>query len=130
MRFVKLALFAIILSIVTAQTSAFAWVRSDGEVAFTVSMTEEYEQSSWTSEIDYPAQVMMKLIFGAKNLLLGWTDLFTEPNHSSEIGEAGTIGMMRGLKDTFLNTIGGALHLATFPITSFDPTLPQGGVKF
>ena len=111
----------------TAQAGLF---RSDGEVAFTLSFTQEYEQSSWTSEIDYPSQAVFKLIFGLKNTLLGWTDLFTEPNRSSDTGENVAIGVIRGLKDTLLNTVFGALHVITFPITSFDPTLPQGGVPF
>jgi hypothetical protein len=72
---------------------------------------------------------MSKLGFGVKNLFLGWTDLFTEPKEASQNGEGVLKGIGYGLKDGVENTLGGAVHIVTFPITELDWPLPEGGTQ-
>ena len=85
--------------------------------------------SSWTSEDGYTNRAIGKLGFGAKNLLLGWTDLFIEPKEAMDEGGNFFVGLGAGLKDALFNELGGAVHLVTFPITSLDAPLPEGGVQ-
>ena len=104
---------------------------SVGEAAegakWTLSLTKDYTASPWTSEAGYANRATGKLGFGVKTLLLGWTDLFVEPKETMDAGGNILTGIGIGLKDTIENEVGGALHLVTFPITSIDVPLPEGG---
>ena len=96
---------------------------------WTLSLTSDYTASPWTSEVGYTTRAVGKLGFGVKNLLLGWVDLFTEPKEAMDSGEGFLKGLGAGLKDAVENTLGGAVHLVTFPITAIDAPLPEGGTQ-
>jgi len=100
-----------------------------GATKFTLSLTKDYTPSPWTSEVGYSSRAIGKLGFGIKNLLLGWTDLFIEPKEASDAGENLLKGIGIGLKDGVENTLGGAVHLVTFPATCIDAPLPEGGTQ-
>ena len=88
--------------------------------------------SPWTTETSNSDKMMDKLGFGLKNLLLGWTEIIRQPvngakeEHIIGFGK----GLATGLYDGVLYTVGGALHVVTFPITRIDVPLPNDGVKF
>lgn len=85
--------------------------------------------SSWASEMGWGAQAKGKLVYGLKNVLLGWTELFTEPKDSLSEGTNFFAGIGRGIWNGVGQTVGGALHLVTFPITAIDVPLPEGGTQ-
>ena len=97
--------------------------------AWTLSLTKDYTASPWTSEVGWTNRAIGKLGFGLKNVLLGWTDLFVEPKETMDGGGNILAGLGIGLKDALENTIGGALHVVTFPITGLDVPLPEGGTQ-
>lgn len=96
---------------------------------YTLSLTKDYTASPWTSEMGYANRAKGKLVFGLKNLLLGWTDLFVEPKEAVDGGGNVLRGIGIGLKDAVENTLGGAMQLVTFPITGVDVPLPEGGTQ-
>ena len=108
---------------------AQAMVYTDGGAKYTLSCSEQYTPSAWTSEMGYGTRAAQKLIFGVKNLLVGWVDLFTEPNEARQAGTSLLTGIGAGVKDAILNELGGAIHLVTFPITGLDVALPEGGTE-
>ena len=85
--------------------------------------------SPWTQEAGYSNQAMAKLGFGLKNLLLGWTDLFTEPRDAMQSGEGFLRGLGYGIKDGLLNEVGGVVHTVTFFLPQVDAPLPEGGTQ-
>ena len=100
-----------------------------GGAKHTLSLTKDYTPSPWTSEVGYSNRAIGKLGFGIKNLLLGWTDLFTETKEATDAGGNFFKGLGVGLKDAVENELGGAVHLVTFPITCLDAPLPEGGTQ-
>lgn len=84
--------------------------------------------SPWTERTSYTERLSGKLEFGLTNTLLGWVDLFAEPNKAAGEGKNvwGAVG--KGLVDTVTNTVGGAFQLITFPIP-VDIPLTDGGVQ-
>lgn len=103
---------------------------SEAGAKWTLSLTPGKDTPSpWTSEVGYANRAKAKLVFGVKNLLLGWADLFTEPKEAVDAGENFLIGLGVGLKDAVENTLGGVVHVATFPITAVDAPLPEGGTQ-
>ncbi len=113
--------------LVAAPTTGYA-ASMGGNAKYTLSLTKDYTASPWTSEVGYADRVKGKFIFGAKNLLLGWTELFTEPREASQEGGNVLAGIGVGVKNAVEDTLGGAVHLVTFPIPAIDAPLPQGGV--
>lgn len=85
--------------------------------------------SSWAQEVGYGNQAKAKFVYGAKNVLFGWTELFTQPYEDAQNGENVFIGIGKGLWNGVGQTIGGALHLVTFPIPAIDVPLPEGGTQ-
>jgi len=74
------------------------------------------------------------LFFGLKNVLLGWTEPFTEAYKAagqSKRGRVvqGAIGFCEGIGNGVIDTIGGAQHVLTFPLTRVDIPLPENGVQ-
>ncbi len=116
-------------ALLIAPPSAQAIIHTDGDAAITLSVTEVYTSSSWTHETTYAQRAFHKLGFGLKNLFLGWTDLFTEPFAASKADENVIAATFVGIKDALENTLGGAVHLVTFPITGLDAPLPEGGTE-
>lgn len=82
--------------------------------------------SPWRNNGTYGDQAVGKLGYGAKNLFLGWTELFTEPIGS----ETPFVSIGQGLGNTVMDTVGGFLHVLTFPVTGIDVPLPENGVNF
>ena len=82
----------------------------------------------WNSE-DYGNRVANKLGVGASNLLLGWTELVTQPvtHHASGQELAQSLG--RGLVNALGDTGGGALQVITFAFPDINVPLPEGGIK-
>lgn len=84
--------------------------------------------SPWTQQNGWTARAGGKLSHGLTNLLLGWTELITEPDEALWNGESLTGGVTRGLWHAVGQTLGGAVQVLTFPYTAFDVPLPEGGV--
>lgn len=86
-----------------------------------------YEASHWTERETRAERIIGKLGFGAKNALLGWSELIYHPYtagmNGKNIIEGAAVGLWYGLADT----AGGLIHLVTFPFSSFDVKLPEGG---
>jgi hypothetical protein len=101
----------------------------DGGKMMTLSLTKDYTASPWTTETGWFNRAVGKLGFGVKNLLLGWTDLFVEPKEAVDGGGNVLAGIGIGLKDAVENTLGGAVHIVTFPVTCLDAPLPEGGTQ-
>ena len=95
----------------------------------TLSMTKDYTASPWTNEVGWSNRALSKLGFGLKNLLLGWADLITEPKAALDEGDNFFVGLGAGLKDGLENTLGGVVHIVTFPLTELDAPLPEGGTQ-
>lgn len=94
---------------------------------YTLSLTKEYTPSLWTSQVGYCRRAFGKLGFGIKNLLLGWTELFTESHEAVIAGDSVFYSLAKGVTYAVLDELGGVVHLATFPITALDVPLPDGG---
>ena len=84
--------------------------------------------SPWTEKTTYWDKTVGKLDFGMKNLLGGWTELFTEPMHHHKDAGDVFVGLGTGLYKSVVYTVGGALHVVTFPIP-LDVPLPDNGVN-
>jgi len=85
--------------------------------------------SPWTQEMGWGNQAKGKLVYGLKNTLLGWTELFTEPYEACKNGTNVFVGLGKGVWNAAGQTVGGALHLVTFLITTIDVPLPEGGTE-
>ena len=94
---------------------------------FTLSLTKEYTASPWTNEVGYGRRALGKLGFGVKNILLGWTELFTESRQAVNAGDNLFYGLVKGIENAVADEIGGVVHVATFPLTLLDTPLPEGG---
>jgi len=126
----RIGLLVVVGALMAAPAIGYAEEMGQGGAKYTLSLTKDYTASPWTSEAGYANRAKGKLIFGVKNLLLGWTDLYTETREAMEAGDNAFLGLGVGLKDTIENELGGAVHLVTFPITAIDAPLPEGGVQF
>ena len=94
---------------------------------YTLSMTKDYTASPWTNEMGYANRAKGKLVFGLKNLLLGWTAIGSEAVEYKNNGKNVFQGIAVGFGEALVYTVGGALHVATFPIP-LDVPLPENGV--
>ena len=83
--------------------------------------------SPWAEGATYSEQALGKLKYGLKNALLGWTSLVRTPVQASQEGDNILVGIGRGVWDAVGQTVGGAAHVVTFPITAIDVPLPGGG---
>jgi hypothetical protein len=90
---------------------------------------KKHPHSPWAEEQGWANQARGKFVFGLKNTLLGWTELFAEPYEAAKGGRNIAGGVGQGLLNGLLDTAGGAAHLVTFPITKFDLPLPEGGTQ-
>jgi len=86
------------------------------------------DASPWKSAGSKGDQIKQKLDFGLKNMLFGWTELYTEPKEAHDSGDNIFAGIARGIGNAVVYTLGGVLHVATFPCTAIDVPLPDGGV--
>jgi len=94
--------------------------------AFSASMSE-FPASPWTKGDSYAEKTVGKLGFGLENVVAGWTALGTEYFQEPETNVA--VAFLRSIARTLTNTVGGALHVVTFP-APFDIPLPGGGTVF
>ncbi|MDP3921020.1 MAG: hypothetical protein Q8R76_09495 [Candidatus Omnitrophota bacterium] len=99
-------------------------------VAIAVLPAVAFAGSPWTMESSYGDKAMGKLEFGIKNALGGWTEILTEPKATLDADENVLVGIGQGIWNAAFYTVGGLLHIVTFPITSLDVPLPQNGVDF
>ncbi len=119
-----------VLLLAPAMSVAAAEMKGGGSNLITLSLTPGKDTASpWTTEMGYSNRAIHKLGFGLKNLLLGWTDLFTEPKQALDAGNNFFVGVGYGIKDAIENELGGVVHVVTFPITNVDAPLPEGGVQ-
>ena len=102
------------------------WV---GVLALVAAPTLALAASPWAAEQGWGNQAKGKLVYGVKNTLLGWTELFTEPKEAMDSGGNFFVGLGKGVKNAVFDELGGAVHIATFPITSLDAPLPEGGTQ-
>jgi hypothetical protein len=98
-------------------------------VALTAVPTLAYAGSPWTEKTTYAEKTTGKLEYGFKNLLGGWTAIFSEPWRYHNDQKNVLVGVGAGLYKGIVYTVGGAVHLVTFPIP-IDVPLPDGGVSF
>ena len=89
--------------------------------------------SPWTEEKTYKDKVLGKLDFGFKNTLGGWTAIFSEAkkgNPECKCNVTATAkGIGRGIAYAVADTVGGILHIVTFPIPQIDVPLPNNGIN-
>lgn len=85
------------------------------------------EPSPWTEKTTYSDKAVGKLEFGIRNLFAGWTEIFTEPYEAQQAKTNIFSGIGEGIWNGLFDTVGGVLHLATFPVTGLDVHLPEGG---
>jgi len=122
-----IAVLAVLIGAVA--TPGIGEAAEGGGAKVTLSLTKDYTPSPWTSETGWSNRAVGKLGFGVKNLLLGWTDLFVEPKEAMDAGGNVFVGIGVGVKDAIENTLGGAVHIITFPLTEVDAPLPEGGTQ-
>lgn len=94
-----------------------------------VTFEKRKHQSPWKKQAGWANQARGKFIFGSKNTLLGWTELITEPYQAAHKGRNVAMGVGKGVINGLADTVGGAVHLVTFPVTALDLPLPEGGVR-
>ena len=86
------------------------------------------QPSPWTKEADWTGKSLSKLGYGLKNVVLGWTEIFTQPSDAAKKGGNVVTGVGKGLWNAVADTLGGAIHTVTFFIP-VDVPLPDGGVS-
>ena len=122
--------FVVMVGCLMAPVSGFAAIEQMHEAPYTLSLTKHYTPSIWTEQTGYVDRSREKCLFGGKNVLLGWMELYNEPRDAVRAEKSKHSffrGLGGGLVNTLGDTVGGALHIATFPITAVDVTLPEGG---
>ena len=89
--------------------------------------------SPWTEAKTYKEKVLGKLDFGFKNTLGGWTAIFSETAKADSNCKCKIMrtvkGFSRGAVYAVADTVGGVLHIVTFPITQLDVPLPNNGIN-
>ena len=98
--------------------------------------TSAFAASSWTQEDTYGKKIAGKLDYGVKNLLGGWLAVVPGVDNSGCDVDSGKDGccpgvccvkkMGMGLVNAVAYTVGGALNVATFPVTVDVPILNDG----
>jgi len=94
--------------------------------------TVREQGSPWTKERGWTRRATGKLLFGLKNTLFGWTEPFTRSHEAVTRNKRivpGALGFLEGVGYGVIDTIGGAQHVLTFPVTWLDIPLPEGGVQ-
>ncbi|MDP3921052.1 MAG: hypothetical protein Q8R76_09655 [Candidatus Omnitrophota bacterium] len=83
--------------------------------------------SPWTEEADYYAKSVSKLQFGLKNVVFGWSEIFTQTTAAAAEDRPQIEGFGEGLWNAIVYTALGAVHVVTFPIP-LDVPIPNNGV--
>lgn len=98
--------------------------------------TSVFAASPWTMEDTYGEKVAGKLDFGVKNLLGGWMAILPcksgcdmeDKNAKPYCPVVCTKKLVKGLVNSVVYTVGGALHVVTFPVP-VDIPLPNNGIQ-
>ncbi|HAM41058.1 MAG TPA: hypothetical protein DDX89_03960 [Candidatus Omnitrophica bacterium] len=90
--------------------------------------TTPWKGSYWTREVGQGTRVKAKFAFGLTNVVFGWTKLVTEPWEAFRRKQSIGRGVAEGVWNAIGDTVGGAVHLVTFPVTRIDVPLPEGGI--
>ncbi len=130
----RFGVWLVIGTLVVAPAMGFAAEHGGKSMAgdhklWTLSLTSDYTASPWTKEVGYGNRAGSKLIFGLKNALVGWTEIFREPKAAMDRGDNFFVGLGKGLKNGIVEELGGVVHIASFPITCLDVPLPGGGTN-
>ena len=88
-----------------------------------------FAASPWTEGKTYQEKAVGKFQFGFKNLIGGWTLIFSEPQKGKDAGEV-LHYLGKGTVNAVLDTVGGVVHVATFLLPQIDIPLPENGVQF
>ena len=97
--------------------------------AFVASPVFAATPSVWKKEgAPYGTTIAKKFAFGLTNVVLGWTEILTEPYEAVRDHKNVLVGIKDGLWNGIADEIGGAIHLITFPCPKTDVPLPQGGI--
>jgi hypothetical protein len=88
-----------------------------------------FAASPWTQKEGYDGKLVGKLMFGLRNLVFGWTEIFMAPAAAFDSGDNVMAGFGKGLLNMVIYTVGGAANTVTFPIP-FDIPLPNNGTQF
>ena len=116
------------LSVVLGLVIACPMVSSASTSAkYTLALKKDYTPSEWTENVGYMDRAKHKFVFGAKNTFLGLGELYQEPREAAREETSIMKGIGRGMAHMLGDTVGGALHVVTFPITAVDVILPEGG---
>ena len=83
--------------------------------------------SPWTQEDNYGDKAAHKFGFGLRNVVLGWSEILTEPVQASKAGKDPVEGFFNGIGKALMRTIGGTIHTVTYLITPIDIPLPENG---
>lgn len=83
--------------------------------------------SPWTQYNSYGEKISKKLEFGLKNVLGGWTEIYNRPVNAYKAKQNVASATAQGLGLGVMDTVGGLLHVVTFPIP-VDIPLPGNGV--
>ncbi|MSR77520.1 MAG: hypothetical protein EXS63_04770 [Candidatus Omnitrophica bacterium] len=96
-----------------------------------------FAASPWMDAKTYQEKSVGKFKFGFKNMIGGWTEIFSQTQSSCCNKEAAKLpccrflrGLGKGLVHATLDTVGGALHIVTFLLPQIDIPLPENGVSF
>ncbi len=97
---------------------------------FITSAVYAADPSPWTKETTYGSKAWAKFKYGLSNLGFGWTEILSRPFDSVQSGSVYdmVMGLPYGLWNGLGDTLGGAAHLLTAPVTSLDIPLPDGGI--
>ncbi len=68
-----------------------------------------------------------KLVYGLKNLALGWTEILQETGEAVQAKTCPIKGLGNGVYNAVGDTVGGALHVVTFFAPDIKVPLPEGG---
>lgn len=90
---------------------------------------ETYDPSQWQKERLYIDRAFGKLTYGAWNFFLGWMELGREPYEAAVLGDNLLLGVAKGIAYSIADMGGGALNVLTFPITTLNTPLPEGGIE-
>ncbi len=96
------------------------------KISFALPMSD-FPASPWTKKDGYVAKTVSKLGFGLMNVAGGWTAVVSEFYEPPQDNIA-ALGL-RAIARVVTNTVGGALHVVTFPVP-VDIRLPGGGTTF
>ena len=82
--------------------------------------------SPWLAEKKYDQKIAHKFSYGLTNIFFGWTEIFYEPLKAAKREENALIGTGKGILHAVGITLGGALHLLTFPVPIDIPLFHDG----